>query len=197
MPIRLYNTLTRSTEEFTIAAPDAPVRFYSCGPTVYDDAHIGNFRSFLNADVLRRTLELHGLRVKHVMNITDVGHMTEDDSADGGGEDKMAVAGRRIAEAKKAGKLPAGAEIDPSDPYAIAEFYAERFLEDARHLGLKVAIEERTSSSLSRAATRMSPRTASSTSACRAIPRMEGSRGTRSRTCARAKVGASAQSTRP
>ncbi len=143
MPIRLYNTLTRSTEEFTIAAPDAPVRFYSCGPTVYDDAHIGNFRSFLNADVLRRTLELHGLRVKHVMNITDVGHMTEDDSADGGGEDKMAVAGRRIAEAKKAGKLPAGAEIDPSDPYAIAEFYAERFLEDARHLGLKVAIEER------------------------------------------------------
>ena len=69
--------------------------------------------------------------------------MTEDDSADGGGEDKMAVAGRRIAEAKKAGKLPAGAEIDPSDPHAIAEFYAERFLEDARHLGLKVAIEER------------------------------------------------------
>ena len=143
MPIRLYNTLTRSMEEFTVAAPDALVRFYSCGPTVYDDAHIGNFRSFLNADVLRRALELHGLRVKHVMNITDVGHMTEDDSADGGGEDKMAVAGRRIAEAKKAGKLPAGAEIDPTDPYAIAEFYAQRFLEDARHLGLKVAIEER------------------------------------------------------
>ena len=157
MPIRLYNTLTRSMEEFTIAAPDAPVRFYSCGPTVYDDAHIGNFRSFLNADVLRRTLELHGLRVKHVMNITDVGHMTEDDSADGGGEDKMAVAGRRIAEAKKAGKLPAGAEIDPSDPYAIAEFYAERFLEDARHLGLKVAIEERTHPELMPRPTRCVP----------------------------------------
>ena len=157
MPIRLYNTLTRSTEEFTIAAPDAPVRFYSCGPTVYDDAHIGNFRSFLNADVLRRTLELHGLRVKHVMNITDVGHMTEDDSADGGGEDKMAVAGRRIAEAKKAGKLPAGAEIDASDPYAIAEFYAERFLEDARHLGLKVAIEERTHPELMPRPTRCVP----------------------------------------
>ena len=157
MPIRLYNTLTRSTEEFTIAAPDAPVRFYSCGPTVYDDAHIGNFRSFLNADVLRRTLELHGLRVKHVINITDVGHMTEDDSADGGGEDKMAVAGRRIAEAKKGGKLPAGAEIDPSDPYEIAEFYAERFLEDARHLGLKVAIEERTHPELMPRPTRCVP----------------------------------------
>ncbi|MCE2881369.1 MAG: cysteine--tRNA ligase [Planctomycetaceae bacterium] len=143
MPMRLYNTLTKSTEEFRAIAADGAVTFYSCGPTVYDDAHIGNFRSFLNADVLRRALELHGFRVKHVMNITDVGHMTEDDSADGGGEDKMALAGRRIAEAKKSGKLPAGAEIDPSDPYAIAEFYAQRFLEDARHLGLKVAIEER------------------------------------------------------
>ncbi|MBI1304450.1 MAG: cysteine--tRNA ligase [Phycisphaera sp.] len=157
MPIRLYNTLTRSMEEFAMAAPDAPVRFYSCGPTVYDDAHIGNFRSFLNADVLRRALELHGFRVKHVMNITDVGHMTEDDSADGGGEDKMAVAGRRIAEAKKAGKLPAGAEIDPTDPYAIAEFYAQRFLEDARHLGLKVAIEERTHPELMPRPTRCVP----------------------------------------
>ncbi|MFM7051181.1 MAG: cysteine--tRNA ligase [Planctomycetota bacterium] len=143
MPMRLYNTLTKSTEEFRPIAADGSVTFYSCGPTVYDDAHIGNFRSFLNADVLRRALELHGFRVRHVMNITDVGHMTEDDSADGGGEDKMAVAGRRIAEAKKAGKLPADSAIDPSDPYAIAEFYAQRFLEDARHLGLKVAVEER------------------------------------------------------
>ncbi|MBL9141569.1 MAG: cysteine--tRNA ligase, partial [Phycisphaerae bacterium] len=124
------------------SAPAARVLFYSCGPTVYDDAHIGNFRSFLNADVLRRTLELLGHPVRHVMNITDVGHMTDDEDADGGGEDKMAVAGRRIAEAKKAGKLPADAKIDPSDPYAIAEFYAQRFLEDARHLGLKVALEE-------------------------------------------------------
>jgi cysteinyl-tRNA synthetase len=143
MPIRLYNTLTKSIETFAPIAPDGAATFYSCGPTVYDDAHIGNFRSFLNADVLRRALELHGMRVKHVMNITDVGHMTEDDAADGGGEDKMAVAGRRIAEAKKSGKLPAGVEIDAADPYAIAEFYAQRFLEDARHLGLKVALEER------------------------------------------------------
>jgi cysteinyl-tRNA synthetase len=144
--LRLHNTLTRRTEPFVAGAAQphgaGVVTFYSCGPTVYDDAHIGNFRSFLNADILRRTLELLGYRVKHVMNITDVGHMTDDEDADGGGEDKMAVAGRRIAEAKKAGKLPQGASIDPGDPYAIAEFYAQRFLEDARTLGLKVALEE-------------------------------------------------------
>ena len=57
--------------------------FYTCGPTVYDVAHIGNFRSFLNADLLRRTLEFFGHEVIHVMNMTDVGHMTEDSSADG------------------------------------------------------------------------------------------------------------------
>jgi cysteinyl-tRNA synthetase len=155
--MRLYNTLTKSIDEFKPPSPAREVTFYSCGPTVYDDAHIGNFRSFLNADVLRRTLELHGFRVKHVMNITDVGHMTDDDVADGGGEDKMAVAGRRIAEAKKSGKLPAGTEIDAADPYAIAEFYAQRFLEDARHLGLKVAIEERTNPALMPRPTRCVP----------------------------------------
>jgi cysteinyl-tRNA synthetase len=145
MPIvptmRLHNTATRRTEEVPSRGGTAPVSFYSCGPTVYDDAHIGNFRSFLNADVLRRSLELLGHRVVHVMNITDVGHMTDDAAADGGGEDKMAVAGRRIAEAKKSGKLPAGAVIDAADPVAIADFYASRFLEDARLLGLKVAHE--------------------------------------------------------
>ncbi|RLS87935.1 MAG: cysteine--tRNA ligase [Planctomycetota bacterium] len=143
MTFRIHNTLTKSLEDFRALHDHGAVTFYSCGPTVYDDAHIGNFRSFLNADLLRRALELHGYTVKHVMNITDVGHMTEDDAADGGGEDKMAVAGRRIAEAKKSGRLPAGAEIDASNPYAVADFYADRFLEDARHLGLKVAIEER------------------------------------------------------
>lgn len=158
MPLRLYNTLTKVIEEFKPSDP-AHVTFYSCGPTVYDDAHIGNFRSFLAADLLRRFVEsplcelstetaeqaahrrTHGRRVTHVMNITDVGHMTDDDAADGGGEDKMAVAGQRIAEAKKAGKLPPGADIDPRDPYQIARFYEERFKDDARRLGLKVAIE--------------------------------------------------------
>jgi cysteinyl-tRNA synthetase len=139
--LRIHNTISRSSTSIEAGGHGAPLTFYSCGPTVYDDAHIGNFRSFLNADILRRALELLGHRVTHVMNITDVGHMTEDSAADGGGEDKMAVAGKRLAEAKKSGKLPAGADIDPSNPLAIADFYAARFLEDARHLGLKVAIE--------------------------------------------------------
>jgi cysteinyl-tRNA synthetase len=154
MPLRLYNTLTKRVEAFVPRDP-ARITFYSCGPTVYDDAHIGNFRSFLAADVLRRWLESPlceladasgrghraARRVVHVMNITDVGHMTDDDQADGGGEDKMAVAGRRIAEAKKAGKLPAGVEINPGDPYQVARFYEERFKDDARRLGLKLALE--------------------------------------------------------
>ncbi len=153
MPLRLYNTLTRSMEPFRPADPSR-VTFYTCGPTVYDDAHIGNFRSFLAADVLRRFIEsplcivegpdgpAPGPRsVVHVMNITDVGHMTDDAAGGEAGEDRMAVAGRRIAEAKKSGKLPAGASVDPGDPRQIAAFYAERFLEDARTLGLKVAVE--------------------------------------------------------
>jgi cysteinyl-tRNA synthetase len=139
--LRIHNSLTRSLEAVEPVSPGVPITFYSCGPTVYDDAHIGNFRSFLNADVLRRTLELLGHRVHHVMNITDVGHMTEDSSADGGGEDKMALAGRRIAEAKKAGTLPADVAINPADPRAIADFYADRFVEDGCRLGLKVALE--------------------------------------------------------
>ena len=138
----LHNTLSRQAEPFTpIDAVGRTVTFYSCGPTVYDDAHVGNFRSFLNADLLRRTLELIGYSVRHVMNITDVGHMTDDGDADGGGEDKMAVAGRRIAEAKKSGTLPEGVTVDARDPLAIADFYAGRFLDDARTLGLKVAEE--------------------------------------------------------
>ncbi|HMN39820.1 MAG TPA: cysteine--tRNA ligase [Phycisphaerales bacterium] len=170
MPLRLYNTLTRTVEPLRPIDP-ARVTFYTCGPTVYDDAHIGNFRSFLAADVLRRFVEsplceldapgtstLRGgssasespqsaaerratRTVVHVMNITDVGHMTDDDAPDGGGEDKMAVAGKRILEQKKSGKLPADSKLDPNNPYDVAEFYAARFLEDARALGLKVAIE--------------------------------------------------------
>ena len=141
MPLDLYNTLSKQMERFEPLSPDGPVTFYSCGPTVYDYAHIGNFRSFLNADVLRRTLEVMGHDVGHVMNITDVGHMTEDADPDGGGEDKMEVASRRMLEDKKSGKLPEDADVDPNDPMAIANFYAEAFLEDARMLGLKVAFE--------------------------------------------------------
>lgn len=142
MTLRLHNTLTRSLEPFTpIGGAGAPVRFYTCGPTVYDFAHIGNFRSFLNADILRRTLELLGHEVVHVMNITDVGHMTDDTNADGGGEDKMVVAAKRLLEQKKSGALPEGATVDGADPMAIADFYADAFLEDARTLGMKVVLE--------------------------------------------------------
>ncbi len=140
--LSLHNTLSGRKEPFAPIDPAGRlVTFYSCGPTVYDYAHIGNFRSFLNADVLRRTLELIGYDVKHVMNITDVGHMTDDAVADGGGEDKMEVAARRLAGAKKSGALPPGIDIDPSDPMAIADFYADAFLCDARMLGLGVAAQ--------------------------------------------------------
>lgn len=161
MGLVLHNTLTRREEAVAPLEPGL-VRFYSCGPTVYDDAHIGNFRTFLAADVLRRWLEsawcevvgpdgreVAGPRVvRHVMNITDVGHMTDDAEGGEAGEDRMAVAGRRLAEAKKAGMLPAGVEVDPGDPYAIARFYEGRFLEDARALGLKVSLEREGDASL-------------------------------------------------
>ena len=142
MPLQLYNTLTRSQEEFVPLDPTGrQVLFYSCGPTVYDFSHVGNFRAFLNADVLRRTLELLGHDVRHVMNITDVGHMTDDANPDGGGEDKMEVASRRLLEAKKSGSLPEDVDIDPNDPWAIANFYADAFIEDARRLGMKVVVD--------------------------------------------------------
>src|SRR5262249_26057965 len=150
------NTLTRKLEPFT-PADQARVTFYSCGPTVYDDAHIGNFRSFLAADLLRRWIESPLCRLArskedgeglpgpplavHGMNITDVGHMTDDAEGGESGEDRMAVAGRRIAEAKKSGKLPADAKVDPGNPYDIAEFYAKRFIEDGKRLGLKLVLD--------------------------------------------------------
>ncbi len=142
MKLVLHNTLSGEREPFVPIDPNGKrVTFYSCGPTVYDYAHIGNFRPFLNADILRRTLELLGFEVVHIMNITDVGHMTDDSVADGGGEDKMEVAAKRLTEAKKSGALPEGADIDPSDPMAVADFYADAFLKDAQTLGLKVALE--------------------------------------------------------
>ncbi|MAI67140.1 MAG: cysteine--tRNA ligase [Phycisphaerae bacterium] len=139
MQLKLYNSLTHKTETFTPIDPENKVvTFYSCGPTVYDYAHIGNFRAFLNADVLRRTLEAIGYEVKQVMNITDVGHMTEDTLADGGGEDKMEVATARLLEAKKSGTLPCKLTIDTNDPLAVAEFYASAFIQDAKSLGIRM-----------------------------------------------------------
>ncbi|MCF7846506.1 MAG: cysteine--tRNA ligase [Candidatus Gracilibacteria bacterium] len=117
MEIKLTNTLSGKKEPFRPITP-GKVKLYSCGPTVYDFAHIGNFRSFLFSDLLKRVLEYAGLEVKKVMNITDVGHLTEDDAADAGGEDKIS----RKARAEKI------------DPFEIARKYEEAFHEDEKKL---------------------------------------------------------------
>lgn len=88
---QLYNTLTRSVDAVEPSEP-GHLRFYSCGPTVYSYAHIGNFRSFLTADLIARTAKALGWRVTYVSNVTDVGHLTQDDVADASGEDKMSKA---------------------------------------------------------------------------------------------------------
>jgi cysteinyl-tRNA synthetase len=134
MKIQFYNSLTNQTDEFKPIEPGV-VRMYSCGPTVYDFAHIGNFRSFLFGDLLRRFLELVGNEVQHVMNITDVGHMVE------GEDDKMALAANRVTQNKKSGRVPEGAIENPNDPYQIAEYYTNAFMEDSRRLAYKVAYE--------------------------------------------------------
>ena len=134
MKIQLYNSLTNQLEEFQPLEPGL-VRMYSCGPTVYDFAHIGNFRSFLFGDLLRRFLELAGNKVHHVMNITDVGHMTD------GEEDKMSEAANRVLVNKKSGRVKEGEIADPNDPWQIAEYYTNAFMDDAKKLGYKIANE--------------------------------------------------------
>jgi len=114
--VKVYNTLTNQEEDFAPLDPPK-VKLYTCGPTVYNYATIGNFRSFLFEDLLRRTLEYFGFDVRHVMNITDVGHMTSDADE---GEDKMAKAAR----------------LEKKDPWQIAEFYMKAFLEDAESLNI-------------------------------------------------------------
>ena len=85
MQIRLYNTMTRKIEDFKPITPNH-VGFYSCGPTVYWDQHLGNMRTFLNNDILKRMFLANGYTVTHVMNFTDVGHLTSDEDT---GDDKM------------------------------------------------------------------------------------------------------------
>ncbi len=115
MELKLYNTLSRKKEEFHPI--NETVRIYSCGPTVYSFAHIGNFRSYIFMDTLRRVLKYNGYKIKHAMNITDVGHLESDADS---GEDKMVKA------AKKENK----------DPYEIAEFYTDVFLKDLERLNI-------------------------------------------------------------
>lgn len=138
MEIRFHNSLTKQSEVFK-PIEAGKVKMYSCGPTVYDFAHIGNFRTFLFGDLLRRFLEFAGYEVHHVMNITDVGHMVDDADE---GEDKMEAAMKKLKEDKKSYQVPEGAIEDPNDPYQIADFFTKAFIDDARKLGYKVAFED-------------------------------------------------------
>ncbi len=115
--MKFYNTLTGKKEEFTTQDGTNTVRMYSCGLTVYNFAHIGNLRTYVFMDMLRRALKYNGYDIKGVMNITDVGHLVDDGDD---GEDKMA---KTAKEQKK-------------DPYAIAKFYTDAFLEDFKRLNI-------------------------------------------------------------
>ena len=118
--MRLYDSLTRQITE--VRPPEGgPARMYSCGPTVYRFAHLGNMRSFMLGDLIRRGLRFEGLDVRWIMNITDVGHMT-DDTGDTG-RDKMDLA----------------VEDEALSPTEIADKYTEAFLEDADALGIQRA----------------------------------------------------------
>lgn len=116
MDIVLYNTLTRKKEIFK-PIEDKKAKIYSCGPTVYYFAHIGNLRAYLFMDTLRRVLKYNGYELTHAMNITDVGHLVSDADE---GEDKMLKAARR----------------ENKDPYEIANFYTEKFLADIDSLNI-------------------------------------------------------------
>lgn len=117
MDIYLYNTLTRNKDKF-IPINKEEVRMYSCGPTVYKDATIGNMRTNIFQDVLRRVLRYNGYKIKHAMNITDVGHLVSDGDE---GEDKM------IKSAKEEHKTP----------LEIAEHYTTLFFEDLAMLKIE------------------------------------------------------------
>ena len=116
MNITFYNTLTKTKEEFK-PLEDNTVRIYTCGPTVYKDASIGNMKSYIFMDNLRRVLKYNGYKLKHAMNITDVGHLVSDGDE---GEDKMLKAAR---EEKKT-------------PLEIAEYYTEKFFQDFDRLNI-------------------------------------------------------------
>lgn len=116
MDITLHNTLTRKKEVFS-PINAGTVSLYSCGPTVYNYAHIGNLRSFVFADLLKRVLLYNDLSVDHVMNITDVGHLTDDGDT---GEDKMEQ----------------GAKREGKTAYDVADFYTKAFFDDIASLNI-------------------------------------------------------------
>ena len=115
--INLYNTLTKKIEPF-VPNEEGKVGMYTCGPTVYHFAHIGNLRSYIMEDVLEKTFRYAGYDVKRVMNITDVGHLSSDADS---GEDKMLM----------------GAKREHKTVMEIAKFYRDAFFEDCRKLNIK------------------------------------------------------------
>ncbi|MBQ1258205.1 MAG: cysteine--tRNA ligase, partial [Clostridia bacterium] len=115
--MKLYNTATRNREDFVPNHPDI-VKMYTCGPTVYHFAHIGNLRSYLMEDILEKYLRFSGYNVKRVMNITDVGHLTSDADE---GEDKMLKGARR----------------ENKTVMEIAQFYTDAFFADCEKLNIK------------------------------------------------------------
>lgn len=117
MSFYLYNTLNRNKDEFTPINKDK-VGMYTCGPTVYNYAHIGNLRTYIFEDALKKSLEYVGYKVKHVMNVTDVGHLQSDSDE---GEDKMAL----------------GASREHKTVWEIAKFYEDAFFEDCKKLNIK------------------------------------------------------------
>jgi cysteinyl-tRNA synthetase len=117
MVLKLYNTLTRQKEEFK-PIDEGKVRFYSCGQTIYDDLHVGNARAYVVWDTLRRYLEWKGYTVRHVQNITDVGHLTDDGDQ---GEDKVE---------KRANEL--GIE-----PMELVEDQIERYFQDTKAINVE------------------------------------------------------------
>src|SRR3989338_8371595 len=123
--LKLYNTLSREKEVFSPLNPEE-VRMYTCGPTVYDYVHLGNLRAYVFPDVLRRMLEYAGLQVKQEMNLTDVGHLTSDADS---GEDKMTK-----------GLLREGKALTLENMRKLADFYAEKFKEDAKNLNVKLPL---------------------------------------------------------
>lgn len=118
--LKLYNSLTRKVEEFKPINPPQ-VGMYTCGPTVYNFAHIGNFRTYTSADLLLRTLKYNGFDIKYIMNLTDVGHLTGDNEGDADlGEDRMEKAAKK----------------EKKTAWEVAEFYTDVFLKDFDALNL-------------------------------------------------------------
>ncbi len=114
---QIYNSLTKKKEEFK-PVEEGKVRIYTCGPTVYSNAHVGNFSSFLMADLLVRYLKYKGYEVKWIMNITDVGHLTDDNELSDSGEDKMEAASKR----------------ENKTVWEIARHYEDLFMKDLKAL---------------------------------------------------------------